>query len=94
MPGILAAGSVGSTGTKSNTWGAKSNSTSATKGGTGIYNVPHNAGSAYSVQVTPLTDNLIARVTSKGSNTFQVTIRNMSGTATDSAFDYTILGAN
>lgn len=94
MPGVVAAGSVNSAGAKTNTWGIKSSSTSATKGGTGIYNVPHLAGSTFSVQVTPLLDNVIARVTSKGSNTFQVTIRNMSGTATDAGFEYAIFGSN
>lgn len=97
IPGVLATGSVNSSGGLSNEWGAKKRASSVwvTKGGTGIYNVPHQAGSTYSVQITSTTDNLNARVTSRGTNTFQVTVRNMSGTAVDTgSFDFTLYGAN
>lgn len=97
IPGVLATGSVASGGGLSNEWGAKKRASNVlvTKGGTGIYNVPHQAGSTYSVQITPTTDNLNTRVTSKGNNTFQVTVRNMSGTAVDTgSFDFTLYGAN
>jgi len=97
LPGVLATGSVNSSGGLSNEWGAKKRASNVwvTKGGTGIYNVPHQAGSTYSVQITSTTDNLNARVTSRGTNTFQVTVRNMSGTAVDTgSFDFTLYGAN
>jgi len=95
-PGVLATGSVASGSTHSNKWGAKKclDTVYVTKGGTGIYYVPHLGGANYTVQLTCLADNVIARVTSRGTNTFTVTIRNMSGTLTDAAFDYTIYGAN
>jgi hypothetical protein len=80
-----------------NTWGAKvaSGAQSITKGGTGIYNIPHNLGSAAFVIIAiPTTDNINVRVTSKGTSSFQVTCKNMSGTATDAGFDYVMIGSN
>jgi len=94
MPGVLASGSISSTGAQSNSWGAKKNSSNASYTATGIYDVPHLAGSIYQVMIQPTTDNVRASVTSKGNNTFRVQLRTNSGTATVGNFDYVIFGSN
>lgn len=95
IPGVLATGSISSGGNHVNMWGAKTSNSAITKGGTGIYNVPHNVGSGnFTVLITPVTDNVNARVTQKNSNMFQVTIRNMAGNLVDAQFDYVLFGAN
>lgn len=80
MPGVLASGSVTSGGGNQNPWGAKKSTNNATYTATGIYDVPHNAGSIYQVQVTPTADNIECKVVSKSNNTFRVQVRSNSGT--------------
>jgi hypothetical protein len=94
MPGVLASGSVTSGGWNQNPWGAKKSTNNATYTATGIYDVPHNAGSIYQVQVTPTADNIECKVVSKSNNTFRVQVRSNSGTATTGSFDYVIFGKN
>lgn len=97
FPGVLASGSVASMNSHTNKWGAKvaTDAQSVTKGGTGIYNVPHNLGnSAFTVLPVSTTDNINCRVTEKTNTNFQVTCRNMSGTLTDAGFDYIMVGSN
>lgn len=97
FPGVLASGSVSSGAAHTNRWGHKvaTGAQNITKGGTGIYNVPHNLGSdAFTVLPVATTDNINCRVTAKSYNSFQVTCRNMSGTLTDASFDYQMVGSN
>lgn len=94
MPGVLASGSVTSGGGNQNPWGAKKSTNNASYTATGIYDVPHNAGSIYQVQVTPTADNIECKVVSKSNNTFRVQVRSNSGTATTGSFDYVIFGKN
>jgi hypothetical protein len=94
MPGVLASGSISSVGGHTNYWGAKINSSNASYTSTGIYDVPHFAGSTYQVMIQPTIDNVRASVTSKGYNNFRVQIRTNSGTATMGSFDYVIVGSN
>jgi hypothetical protein len=94
MPGVLASGSISSAGGHTNYWGAKKNTSNASYTATGIYDVPHNAGSVYQVMIQPTTDNVHAVVTSKGYNTFRVQLRTNSGSATIGNFDYVIFGNN
>lgn len=98
LPGILATGTIDYTCVKSNEWGAKKSSANATKGGTGLFNVPHNAGSVYSAFAVSRNSSLTAKVISQGNNTFQVGLYNNSNVLTDPtsgfAFNYVIFGAN
>ena len=95
IPGVLATGSIGSTGTHTNKWGAKVSSSNATYTATGIYDVIHAVGTtAYSVSVQPTSDGNNAFVISKSTTSFRIQIRNNSGTAAAGTFDYTIYGTN
>lgn len=94
MPGVLASGSISSSGAHSNSWGAKKSSSNAAYTNTGIYDVPHQAGTIYQVMIQPTTDNVRASVTSKGNNSFRVQLRNNSGSAIAGNFDYVIIGSN
>lgn len=94
MPGVLASGSIESSGAHTNYWGAKINTSNASYTATGIYDVPHRAGSVYQVMIQPTIDNVRAVVTSKGYNTFRVQLRTNSGSATLGSFDYVIFGDN
>lgn len=94
MPGVLASGSISSGGTQTNRWGAKSYNLNATKGGTGIFNIPHLIGNtSYTVNVVCNAADCIAYVSGKSSNAVQITVRK-SGSNYDCGFDYTIIGAN
>lgn len=97
VPGVIAAGSVASSGAHSNRYGpmvALGNQI-ITKGGTGIYIVPHNVKrSGFACIPVSTTDNVNVRCTAKSTNTFTVTCRNQSGTLVDASFDYQIVGNN
>lgn len=94
MPGVLASGSVSGSGGHTNYWGAKKSTSNASYTATGIYDVPHNAGTVYQVMIQPTSDNVRASVTSKGNNSFRVQLRTNSGAATTGNFDYVIIGSN
>ena len=95
IPGVLAAGSIASGGTRSNHWGAKTSNGGVTKGATGIYNIPHQVGhTSYTVFVTPKDGSMVSYCPNKYSDSVQIAIRNLSGVLSDCAFDYMIVGNN
>jgi hypothetical protein len=95
IPGILASGSVSSSAVQTNTWGAKKSTSAASKGGTGIFYVPHAVGSsAYQVIITCSTTGYYGTCTTKGSTSFTANIKSDGGTLSDIAFDYVIIGSN
>lgn len=97
-PGVLLSGSVAIGGGFVNSWGAKKHATlTAQKTATGTYTVYHSAGhTGYSVQITPETDQRVYYIptASKGTSSFIVYFRNLSGTLSDSAFSFSIMGDN
>lgn len=97
MPGILAAGSVASSGAHSNRWGAKV----ATAGqavvieNTVEYKVPHNIGhSSYTIQVSSNEASKIPYVFEKGTNYIKIVQRTLAGATTLGSFEYVIIGNN
>ena len=93
IPGVLAAASVSAAGGSNNKWGAKVGN--STKQSTGTYVISHTIGhNSYSVQVTGRTAARIGYITSKAANSVTVVMTNMSGSLTDSDFDYSIIGNN
>lgn len=92
-PGVLASASVSSTGTSTKEWGAKTGN--STKPSTGTYTISHTIGHTdYTVQITPLTSARVGYISAKNSTSVTIVMTNMSGTATDTAFDYLITGNN
>lgn len=92
IPGMLASGSVGSTGGLSRSFGKAS---SATKNSTGNYTITHSIGhSDYSVQITPQATTRLFYISARGNTTCTIIMTNTSGTATDTAFDFAICGSN
>ena len=68
---------------------------SASKQTTGVYKVNHSIGhSDYSVQITSQTSARLAYVGSKYSDYVLINMTNTSGTLTDTAFDFLIIGNN
>lgn len=97
IPGILATCSISGDGTIAYKWGAKkpTDIQSVTKGGTGVYNVPHNIGNTdFTCMVTCRTAGYYGSVTSKTSSAVQITIKSDGGTNTDIAFDFVLIGNN
>ena len=93
IPGVLAAASVSAAGGSTNKWGAKVGD--SVKSSTGTYLIRHTIGhNSYSVQVTGRTAARIGYITSKAANSVTVVMTNMSGSAVDSDFDYSIIGNN
>lgn len=92
-PGVLASASVSSTGTSTKKWGAKTGN--STKPSAGTYTISHTIGHTdYTVQITPLTSARVGYISAKNSTSVTIVMTNMSGTATDTAFDYLITGNN
>lgn len=95
MPGILATGSVTSGAAHNNKWGAKISGNSITKGGTGIFVVPHTVGSiTFTAIATCTATGYYAAVTAKANGSITVTVKSDAGVASDQPFDYVIMGAN
>lgn len=95
LPGVLAAGIIQSDGSRFNEWGAKLSNGAVSKGGTGVYIIPHNVGhSNFSVQITCSASGYIAAVTSRSSTSITVTIIDSLRTPSDIQFEYLIIGSN
>lgn len=95
MPGILATGSVTSGAAHNNKWGAKTSGNSVTKGGTGVFIVPHSVGSmAFTAIATCTATGYYAAVTAKANGSITVTVKSDGGSVSDQPFDYVIMGAN
>ena len=93
LPGVLVAGSMSSAGSVTKEWGAKY--TSGSRSTTGVYKIDHSIGHTnYSVQVTSLTSARLAYIGSKNNNYVLINMTNTSGTLTDTAFDFLIIGSN
>lgn len=92
-PGVLASASVASGGTSSKAWGPKVGSSSNPS--TGNYRIAHSIGHLnYNVLLTPLTAARIGYISTKATTYVDVVLTNTSGTATNTAFDYCIIGDN
>lgn len=92
---LLVSGTISSGGIRSNHWGTKMLSTAVTKGGTGIYNIPHQIGHEnYTAFVTAKDANMTVYVPNKYADSVQIAIRNASGALADGGFDYVLLGNN
>ena len=95
LPGLLATGSVSDYGYTSKVWGAKSSASNASRSSVGVYRVFHAVGSTnYTVTLTPTIEDVFVFVYFKGSDYFDVRIKNRAGTLTDGSFDYAIMGKN
>jgi len=95
MPGVLASGSIDTDGSRdaNKKWGAKISNTAITKS-TGTYTVPHGLNHTnYMVYITPRSAGRTFYISAKASTTFTV-IFQVGSTATDTAFDYVIVGDN
>lgn len=93
IPGVLASASVASGGTSSRQWGAKVGT--STKASTGTYTINHSIGhSNFAVHITPQTASRVGYVSARTNTTVTIVITNLSGTATDTAFDYCLTGNN
>lgn len=92
-PGVLASGSVASAGGTVKSWGAKVGASSNPS--TGTYTINHSIGHTdYMVLVTPSAASRVGYVSTKNTTSVTIIITNMSGTATNAAFDYVIIGNN
>jgi hypothetical protein len=92
-PGVLASGSISSVGGTVISWGAKASNSS--KPSTGTYTINHTVGHTnYMVLITPQTASRVGYVYAKNTTSVTIKMTNMSGTATDAAFDYCIIGNN
>jgi len=95
MPGVLATGSISAGSGHTNKWGAKTSSYAITKGGTGIFIVPHSINAlTYTIQVSAGLSGYRASWYNKTTASFYVAIHNSAGTLVDAPFDYTLFGTN
>jgi len=99
MPGVLATGSVNSSGMHANKWGAKVSNSAITHTEGGVYWIPLSGMNSdnYTVQVNVGVTNCYAVVTeaSKSVDSFAVVLCRISdNTAIDAAFDYVVFGDN
>jgi len=94
IPGILATGSISSSGYYSNVWGAKAATTNAYYTAVGLYRVYHNIGHVnYTVNINCATAGATGSYVTKATNYVDIQIyRN--GSNYQSAFDYTLIGRN
>lgn len=93
LPGVLASGSISSTGTVSRNFGAKY--VSGSKTGTGTYRINHSIGHTdYAVQLTCQTSARLAYVGTKYNDYVIIYATNTSGTLTDTGLEFLITGSN
>lgn len=94
MSGVLASGTVAANGTQTNVWGARAADGFVTKGGVGIFNVPHNIGhTKYTVMASSYNNGITVAIVSKSPYSVQLHV-GANGSSYDIGFDYTIIGQN
>lgn len=94
MSGVLASGTVSANGLQSNVWGARALNISVTKGGVGIFNVPHNIGhTKYTVTASSYNNGVTVAIVSKSPYSVQLQV-GANGGFYDVGFDYAIIGQN
>lgn len=94
MSGVLASGTVAANGTQTNVWGARAADGFVTKGGVGIFNVPHRVGhTKYTVTASSYNNGITVSIVSKSAYSVQLQV-GANGGFYDVGFDYTIIGQN
>lgn len=95
IPGVIASGTVSGAGSSSRLFGARLGNISKVTGVNGTYEIKHTLGHAnYSVMATPQTAGRLCYVKEKYTNAVLICTTNTSGTLTDTAFDFAIVGNN